>query len=160
MTTKENHYNDGPSRTRDEALETIDRAEELVHKPPAMAIVPGRQPRPSIDKQIDALRDLEDGWLDGDGLAPTPVSLIWLHNVLHDLLSDLPAPYLYPTHEGFVEAEWYTPEWYAAVTFDFKSLTARCLVSNPPHEKIHEATFDMRNDGALDLMHFLERYAK
>ena len=66
------------------------------------------------------LRRLEDGWLDGEGLAPDPDSLIWLSERFESLYpSSLPRPYIYPTPEGGVQAEWSLPPYEVSLTVDF-----------------------------------------
>ena len=50
---------------------------------------------------------MEDGWLDGEGLAPTPQLMEWLAESFDDHFPDeAELPYLYPTIEGGVQAEW------------------------------------------------------
>ena len=57
--------------------------------------------------RLDELRRLEDGWLDGDGTAPGSDELEWLADCFdRHYPDDLPLPYLYPTPEGGVQAEW------------------------------------------------------
>lgn len=57
--------------------------------------------------RLDELRQLEDGWLDGDGKAPGSDELEWLAAGFDRYYpDDLPIPYLYPTSEGGVQAEW------------------------------------------------------
>ncbi len=60
-----------------------------------------------IRGRLDELRRLEDGWLDGDGKAPGSEELEWLAAGFDQHYpDDLPMPYLYPTPEGGVQAEW------------------------------------------------------
>lgn len=57
--------------------------------------------------QTDKLRNLKDGWLDGKGFAPAHEQLVWLVLAFdNEYEFDLPKPYLYPTAEGGVQAEW------------------------------------------------------
>ena len=57
--------------------------------------------------QIDDLRLLNDGWLEGQGKAPSKEGLDWLSQAFDNYYpSDLPLPYLYPTEPGGVQAEW------------------------------------------------------
>ena len=60
-----------------------------------------------ISVQIDDLRLLKDGWLEGQGKAPSKEGLDWLSQAFDNYYpSDLPLPYLYPTEPGGVQAEW------------------------------------------------------
>lgn len=67
--------------------------------------------------QLDSMRHLEDGWADGisytpnkgkcETRAPSQSGLDWLAGALCSRYpEDLPKPYLYPTPEGGVQAEW------------------------------------------------------
>lgn len=63
-----------------------------------------------VAAQLADLAQLEDGWLDGDGLAPDREALAWLADRFERCWPrDLPLPYLYPTPEGGVQAEWSLP---------------------------------------------------
>lgn len=60
-----------------------------------------------VSAQIDDLRRLKDGWLDGQGAAPSSVGLDWLDRAFNrHYPDDLPLPHLYPTEPGGVQAEW------------------------------------------------------
>ena len=60
-----------------------------------------------ISAQLDDLRLMKNGWLEGEGLAPPHEGLDWLSQAFDDHYSEnLPPPYLYPTEEGGVQAEW------------------------------------------------------
>ncbi len=57
--------------------------------------------------QLDELRSLENGWLDGEGVAPGKEGLDWLVGYFETYYSDeLPVPCIYPTPEGGVQIEW------------------------------------------------------
>lgn len=61
----------------------------------------------NIPGQLDDLRTIEDGWLDGDGTAPRGRLLDWLSESLGvHYPDDAALPHLYPTVEGGVQAEW------------------------------------------------------
>ena len=60
-----------------------------------------------IGSQLDQLRLLKDGWLEGEGLSPTETGLDWLENAFDRHFPDeAPLPHLYPTEAGGVQAEW------------------------------------------------------
>ena len=66
-------------------------------------------PRNGIDirSQLDSMRTMKDGWLEGGGAAPSPGGLDWLAEVFaRHYPEGSPRPYLYPTEEGGVQAEW------------------------------------------------------
>ena len=60
-----------------------------------------------VDAQLDQLRLMKDGWLDGGGLAPPKSGLDWLADAFeHHFPEEAPLPHLYPTETGGVQAEW------------------------------------------------------
>ena len=60
-----------------------------------------------VPSRLWELRGLQDGWLDGEGVAPNPDLLDWLASRFDRFYPDeLPLPYIYPTVEGGVQAEW------------------------------------------------------
>ncbi|WP_263358577.1 hypothetical protein [Acidicapsa ligni] len=62
--------------------------------------------------RLEQIAQLKDGWLDGKGVAPTKGKLNWLGAAFDAGFSpDLPLPYLYPTVEGGIQAEWSLHDW-------------------------------------------------
>jgi len=60
-----------------------------------------------VGVRLDEFRNLKNGWLDDKGIAPAKDGLDWLLEQLTTLYSEeLETPYLYPTPEGGVQAEW------------------------------------------------------
>ena len=60
-----------------------------------------------VAARLDEFRLMKNGWLDGKGSAPSGRGLDWLTQRFETLyLDSLPLPYLYPTAEGGVQAEW------------------------------------------------------
>lgn len=57
--------------------------------------------------QLNNLRDMQDGWLDGDGLAPSKEGINWLADQFDENFpSNILLPHVFPTLEGGVEMEW------------------------------------------------------
>lgn len=72
----------------------------------------------SIDSQLSDLGRLAAGWGDvGDELAPSAEFLAHARSVLAMFCADyeVPAPFLYPTEEGTVRAEWPGAAWNVAM---------------------------------------------
>ena len=60
-----------------------------------------------VDAQLDDFRNLQDGWLNGEGTAPNHAELDWLSEVFGRHYPDnLPLPHAYPTADGGVSLEW------------------------------------------------------
>jgi hypothetical protein len=78
-----------------------------------------------IGSRLDELRNLSDGWLDGKGKAPSTHGIDWLAEFFdRNYADDLPLPYLYPTPEGGVHAEWRLDPLDATLEIDLNSRTA------------------------------------
>jgi hypothetical protein len=60
-----------------------------------------------VSLRLEQMAALKDGWLDGKGKALDKDKLTWLAAMFDAHFDgDLPLPYLYPTAEGGVQAEW------------------------------------------------------
>ncbi len=60
-----------------------------------------------VSARLNEFRLMEDGWLDGSGLAPNHAGLDWLSNTFASHYpSSRQLPYTYPTPEGGVQFEW------------------------------------------------------
>lgn len=60
-----------------------------------------------VGAQLDELRLIQDGWLEGGGLAPPEAGLNWLSDTFDRHFPDeAPLPHLYPTETGGVQVEW------------------------------------------------------
>ena len=57
--------------------------------------------------RLEELCSLRTGWLDGDGVELSREGVAWLRLFFEKLFpADIPFPYLYPTPEGDIQAEW------------------------------------------------------
>ncbi len=93
---------------------------------------------------LDEFRCLKDGWLDGRGLAPAPDGLDWLGDGFdRHFAADLPLPYLYPTPEGGVQAEWTIGDRDITLAFDLQARTAEwhCLRLGSKDAEVLELDF-------------------
>ena len=60
-----------------------------------------------VGARLDELSQLQDGWLDGEGKAPPPKGIKWLADCFDRyFLDELQLPYLCPTEDGGICAEW------------------------------------------------------
>ncbi|MDP9050443.1 MAG: hypothetical protein M3O31_06910 [Acidobacteriota bacterium] len=74
-----------------------------------------------ITLRLEELAKLQDGWLDGKGRAPAKERLDWLANTFDASFdSDLQLPYLYPTAEGDLQAEWSIDGWEVSLDIDLE----------------------------------------
>ena len=121
-----------------------DRRDRLVRvsEVDSVELVPVADPdRTPIAVQLRTLRDLEPGWIDGEGEVPEPEGLRWLEALLLRLTAEgLPTPRLYPTLEGGVHAEWAIRGWEISATFDLDTKRATLLAASPsdPSEDVED----------------------
>lgn len=81
--------------------------------------------------RLNQLALLENGWFDGKGKAPAKEKLEWLAEAFEsDFDSDLPLPYLYPTAEGGVQAEWNLNDWAVTLEIELESRKAEYQALN------------------------------
>lgn len=76
-----------------------------------------------IEARIEELLLLEDGWLNGKGKALNKAQAQYIGNAFYINYDDeLPLPYLYPTAEGGLLAEWQIKDWEVSLEIDIDSL--------------------------------------
>lgn len=80
-----------------------------------------------IFARLDEFNAIRHGWLDGKkGFAPSAKGLAWLADCFKSYYPDeLTAPYLYPTAEGGVQAEWSTNTHEISLDINIDSRTAQ-----------------------------------
>ena len=100
-----------------------------------------------IGLRMEAFLGLRDGWLDGKGLAPPPEGLAWLqHAFATDYSGELRLPYLYPTPEGGIRAEWSTPEWEISLDIDLNTHTAEYQALNLRTDSVEENRLNLGSE--------------
>lgn len=85
--------------------EVLSKSAGRIGRPISLESVESITPLASLDvpTRLEEFRRLEDGWLEGYGLAPDNAGLDWLSNIFQrGYPVDLPLPYLYPTFTGGV----------------------------------------------------------
>jgi hypothetical protein len=107
-------------------------------------------------ERLSTLAELSDGWLDGDGLAPTELALALARQVLARLLVEAPAierPKVFPTLDGGVQAEWVFGLWAADVAFRPEGggldAVATHAVTGASREQIFDAEQVLRDASSL-----------
>jgi hypothetical protein len=75
--------------------------------------------------RLEELKELKIGWLDGKGSPPSHVGLNWLADSFDELYpSDSRRPYLFPTPEGNILAEWHLKPWAPSLEIDLSTKRA------------------------------------
>jgi len=110
-----------------------------------------------ITERLEALGELDDGWLNGMGRAPNRADLLKLEEGFERYYDKgLPLPWLYPTAEGGVQAEWTLGQWdvsldisMPAFTADYQALHLRTQEQHDEEMSINTETGWRRLNAAL-----------
>lgn len=99
-----------------------------------------------VGARLDELKLLRNGWLEGKGRAPKAEHLDWLVESFERFYPDeLPIPYLYPTEEGGVQAEWTIARSEASLEIDLKGRTSSWHQLDLDSDDEDEAQLDLGN---------------
>lgn len=97
-----------------------------------------------VATRLEALAELEEGWLDGKGRAPDKTQLAWLSTAFDTLYDPtLPLPYLYPTAEGGIQAEWSLDDWEISLEIDLAKQVAEWQALNPNTRECREESLNL-----------------
>ncbi|MNQ84167.1 hypothetical protein D3C85_992870 [compost metagenome] len=100
-----------------------------------------------IGTRLNVLAQLQDGWLDGKGLALNQDALNDLARAFDERFSpDLGLPYLYPTPEGGVQAEWELGQWEVSLEITLPSMAAEYQAVNLTTSESHELELSLAAD--------------
>ncbi|MBH2019537.1 MAG: hypothetical protein I8H91_08245 [Burkholderiales bacterium] len=97
-----------------------------------------------VTLRLEALAALHDGWLDGKGLAPNQPGLDWLATAFEENFdTSLALPYLYPTAEGGIQAEWSLGTWEISLEIDLATHKAEYQAANIHSDAITELELNL-----------------
>ncbi len=105
---------------------------------------------PDFQGRIDELRKLEDGWLDGNGFAPSAELFQRIDALLTEVIYEhnTYVPYLYPTPEGGIQAEWQFREGQVSVEIEFTpEETVEILAHRQDKDEWDEETWSIDDPG-------------
>lgn len=92
-----------------------------------------------VPTRLHELSKLEDGWLNGLGVAPGSRQLTQLGELFDTYFAvDLLLPHIYPTAEGGVQAEWSIDDWEASLEVDLQTFEADYQAYNMVTEEVRE----------------------
>ena len=102
-----------------------------------------------MNTRWEELARLKDGWLDGKGKALDGFALQRLaHRFDEPFAPDLPLPYLYPTPEGGVQAEWTLGSWEVSLAISLPDLSAEYQAVNIHSGESHELRLSLASKDA------------
>lgn len=97
-----------------------------------------------IPTRLYELRSLKDGWLEGRGKALHLDGLDWLAKAFEDQFpADLALPYMYPTAEGGIQAEWTISSTEITLNIDLSSRKAEWHSVHLDTHKEHSQNLDL-----------------
>lgn len=100
-----------------------------------------------VGLQLDEMRSMKDGWLEGAGLAPANAGLDWLTRAFdRHFPSDAPPPYLYPTETGGVQAEWSLGPNEVTLEVDLKTHRGEWHALNMETDAVSERTLNCESN--------------
>lgn len=101
-----------------------------------------------IRDRVEELKLLENGWLDGKGIVPSPAALDSFVSVFEmNYRDELQLPYLFLTPTGKVLAEWSLPSWSLSLEIDTVTLKADWHELNLATDSEDEREIDLGNSG-------------
>lgn len=108
-----------------------------------------------VENRLKEFEELESGWLDGeDGEVPSKEGLGWLRGIILALMASykVPLPYLYPTPEGGVQAEWSFKPWEVSAEFNLlkRSAYLHAVKGKTRETEVEEVTFEENENKALE----------
>jgi len=105
--------------------------------------------RITVPEQVDSLKGLQAGWLDGEGLAFSDEALAWSSKLLESLVTgfELATPHIYPTPAGSVRAEWSRPLWEISAELDWSRKLSEVRAVRLDADEMHERTFPLGEPG-------------
>ena len=135
--------------------------------PPPQSDVNGTEDRAYrsrlVSERLGDLTDMEDGWFEGRGFAPSLVGLHWLNQQLqaHYIETDLPLPRLFPTEPGGVYGEWSLDRHVCGIEIDLESKRGSWFdIHRQTHDGIDEQVLDLDSaEGWRWLIHRLGKFA-
>jgi hypothetical protein len=105
--------------------------------------------RITVPDQVDSLKGLQAGWLDGEGLAFCDEALAWSSKLLESVVTgvELATPHIYPTPAGSVRAEWSRPLWEISAELDWSRKLSEVRAVRLDADEMHERTFPLEEPG-------------
>ena len=100
-----------------------------------------------VPARLDEFKSMEDGWLEGKGIAPDHAGLDWLSSKFTQFFNnESNLPYIYPTPEGNVEAEWEIGTQSVILEIDIENHTGHWLQCDDDTDEESERNLQLDDD--------------
>jgi hypothetical protein len=104
-----------------------------------------------IPSRLAELRGLQEGWFDGRGREIADAGLNWLSSEFErQFPDDLPLPFLYPTPDGGIRAEWSLKPHEISLEIDLSTRQADWHRLNLDSDDSDESTIDLSSDSGWE----------
>ena len=134
-----------------EGFERIDRSRRMFTLEEVQRIV--ALDNCDVPARLDEFRNLNDGWLEGEGQALDHKGLDWLSDsFLHHYPQDLPLPHTFPTPEGCVEMEWSFGPQSVILEIDLKERHGDWLRFDQASDEEYSDSLPMSEDSGWERM--------
>jgi len=109
--------------------------------------------------RLTAMGEMEAGWLDGEGVAPDRLTINLASAVLPEVVDreGLPAPAVFPTPDGGIQAEWQGTPWSVEVRFLPGGQKVQAVADNLSEGRDESLSFDV-TDRLSELAAWLRPY--
>lgn len=99
--------------------------------------------------RLDELRQMQDGWLEGRGVALSARGIDWLGEAFsRNYPDELPLPFVYPTEEGGIRLEWAIEPFDVSLDIDLVGHTAGWHALNAQVDAEEEKVIDLSREEA------------
>lgn len=107
--------------------------------------------------RLKAMGDLEDGWLDGEGIKPELRTIKNASEVLLGIVDreGLPAPVVFPTPDGGIQAEWQGTPWSVEVRFLLGGQKVQAVADNLQEGRDESLTLEVSDRLSSELAAWL-----
>lgn len=106
-----------------------------------------------VPSRLEELSNLENGWLNGEGVAMKKEDLTWFADLFENNYNpQLPLPHLYPTPIGGIQAEWFSPTHDISFTIDLTNKSGFYQAMNRNSDEVNEITLDLKKDSDWQLL--------
>jgi len=103
--------------------------------------------------RCEELAQLKDGWLEGEGKAPTKEGLAaFIHTWDAASTELLPLPFIYPTPEGGIQMEWRQGDWEISAEVELEQLRAELLAVNVTTRASRDGEADLSQTEGWELL--------
>lgn len=99
-----------------------------------------------VRERLGELAKLQDGWLNGEGIAPKNEDLNWFITVFDEYYdASLSLPYLYPTLNGGIQAEWSNKNYEISLLVNFANKMGSFHSLNNLSDEVEEIEINLTN---------------